>query len=129
MSNGIKVVKRDQSSEKINLDKVHKMVEHACAGIANVSASLVEMNSGIQFYDGIKTSDIQEILVRSANDLITLENPNYQFVASRLLLFGLRKSVYGDHPDKRPTLLEHTLKCAELGIYDSGILAKYEEGE
>ena len=76
MSNGIKVVKRDGVTEPINLDKIHKMVEHACHGLGGVSSSLVEMNSGIQFYDGIKTSDIQEILIRSANDLISLDAPN-----------------------------------------------------
>ena len=69
----ISVVKRDGSVESLNLDKVHKMVEMACEGLAGVSASQVEMNSGIQFYDGIKTEDIQEILIRSANDLISLD--------------------------------------------------------
>ena len=94
MSNGIKVVKRDGRTESINLDKVHKMVELACEGLAGVSASQVEISSGLQFFDNIKTAQIQEILVRSASDLIDLDHPNYQFVAARLLLFGLRKSVY-----------------------------------
>jgi ribonucleoside-diphosphate reductase alpha chain len=119
MSNGIKVVKRDGSTEKINLDKVHKMVEHACAGLAGVSASQVEISSGLQFFDGIKTSDIQEILVRSANDLISLEAPNYQYVAARLLLFGLRKRVYGEHPDNHPPLLEHCLIVGLIMIVTS----------
>ena len=94
MSNGISVVKRTGESEPLNLEKVHKVVEDACKGLAGVSASAVEMNSGLQFYDGIETDDIQEILVRSANDLITLDNPNYQFVAARLLLFGTRKQAF-----------------------------------
>jgi len=129
MSNGIKVVKRNGNSEKIDLDKVHKMVEHACLGLANVSASQVEMNSGLQFFDGIKTSDIQEILIRSANDLISLDNPNYQFVAARLLLFGLRKNVYGDHPDNHPSILKHVFTCTERGVYDKAIISKYTEAE
>ena len=129
MSNGIKVVKRDGTTEPINLDKIHKMVEHACEGLSGVSASQVEINSGIQFYDGIKTSDIQEILIRSANDLITLENPNYQFVASRLLLFGLRKSVYGDHPNRRPSLYNHLKDGIEKKIYDSELITKYSVEE
>ena len=87
MSNGIKVHKRDGHYEQINLEKVHKMVEFACEGLAGVSASQVEINSGLQFFDGIETADIQEILVRSASDLITEDNPNYQYVAARLLLF------------------------------------------
>jgi len=129
MSNGIKVVKRNGVTEPINLDKIHKMVEHACYGLGGVSSSLVEMNSGIQFYDGIKTSDIQEILIRSANDLISLDAPNYQFVAARLLLFGLRKQVYGEHPENRPPLMDHVLRCITEGVYDDEILQKYDAQE
>lgn len=81
MTNGIKVKKRNGSIEHLNLEKMHKMVDEACKDLAGVSASQVEMQSGIQFYDGITTAEIQEILIRSASDLISLENPNYQFVA------------------------------------------------
>ena len=95
MSNGTKVKKRDGRIESLDLDKMHLMVEEACQGLAGVSASQVEMKSGIQFYDGITTGEIQEILIRSASDLIDLDHPNYQFVAARLLLFALRKQLYG----------------------------------
>ncbi|AON98985.1 ribonucleotide reductase subunit A [Synechococcus phage S-RIM2] len=125
----IHVVKRDGQSETLDLDKIHVMVEHACNGLAGVSESQVEMNAGLQFFDGIKTADIQEILVRSANDLISLEAPNYQFVAARLLLFGLRKAVYNGHPDGHPPLKEHVEKCVERGVYDSTILGKYTDEE
>ena len=125
----ISVVKRDGSVESLNLDKVHKMVEMACEGLAGVSASQVEMNSGIQFYDGIKTEDVQEILIRSANDLISLDTPNYQYVAARLLLFGLRKAVFGYHPDKPPILYNHICKCVDHGMYDEGLLTVYTEEE
>jgi ribonucleoside-diphosphate reductase alpha chain len=125
----IHVVKRDGQSEPLNLDKIHVMVEHACNGLAGVSESQVEMNAGLQFFDGIKTSDIQEILVRSANDLISLEAPNYQFVAARLLLFSLRKAVYNGHPDGHPPLKEHVEKCIERGVYDASILSKYTDEE
>ena len=129
MSNGIKVVKRNGESEGLNLDKIHVMVEHACKGLAGVSESQVEMNAGLQFFDGIKTSDIQEILVRSANDLISLEAPNYQYVAARLLLFSLRKAVYNGHPDGHPPLLEHVTRCVDKGIYDDAIIKKYNSEE
>ena len=129
MSNGFTVKKRDGSVEKINLDKVHIMVEHACRGLAGVSESQVEMNANLQFFDGIETKDIQEILVRSANDLISLEAPNYQFVAARLLLFGLRKSVYGEHPDQRPDLYDHLLQGTKKGIYDPLLQSFYTEEE
>ena len=125
----ISVVKRSGEVESLNLDKIHTMVEHACKGLAGVSESQVEMNANLQFFDGIKTDDIQEILIRSANDLITLDNPNYQFVAARLLLFGVRKSVYGDHPDYRPYLIDHVHDCVEKGVYDSSILKKYTDEE
>ena len=95
MSNGTKVVKRNGSIEPLDLEKMHKMVELACDGLAGVSASQVEIQSGIQFYDGISTGEIQGILVKSASDLIDLDCPNYQYVAARLLLFGLRKNLYG----------------------------------
>ncbi|AIX24519.1 ribonucleotide reductase large subunit [Synechococcus phage ACG-2014g] len=125
----VHVVKRDGVSEPLNLDKIHVMVEHACNGLAGVSESQVEMNANLQFFDGIKTSDIQEILIRSANDLISLEAPNYQFVAARLLLFSLRKAVYNGHPDGHPPLKEHVEKCIDKKIYDSSILKKFTDEE
>jgi len=125
----VHVVKRDGVSEPLNLDKIHVMVEHACNGLAGVSESQVEMNANLQFFDGIKTSDIQEILIRSANDLISLDAPNYQFVAARLLLFSLRKAVYNGHPDGHPPLKEHVEKCIEKKIYDSSILKKFTDEE
>ena len=75
MSNGTKVKKRDGRIEPLDLDKMHLMVEEATRGLAGVSASQVEMKSGIQFYDGITTAEIQEILIRAASDLIDLDHP------------------------------------------------------
>ena len=96
MSNGVTVKKRNgRGVEPLDLDKIHVMVEEACKNLAGVSASQVEIQSGLQFYDGITTAEIQEILIKSASDLITLDNPNYQFVAARLLLFAVRKQIYG----------------------------------
>ena len=128
---GIKVRKRNGSVEPLNLDKIHKMVEEACEGLGSgVSASQVEMNSGLQFFDGIETKDIQEILVRSASDLISLDSPNYQFVAARLLLFGLRKQVFGsDWVNGHPKIFDHATKCVEKGIYDAEVLGKYTKEE
>jgi len=128
---GIKVKKRSGAVEALNLDKIHKMVEEACEGLGSgVSASQVEMNSGLQFFDGIETKDIQEILVRSASDLISLENPNYQFVAARLLLFAVRKQVFGsDWVHGHPSVVEHAYKCVSNGVYDGEILGKYTAEE
>jgi ribonucleoside-diphosphate reductase alpha chain len=128
MSNGTNVVKRNGSVESLDLNKLHLMVEEACKDLAGVSASQVEMQSGIQFYDGITTAEVQEILIRSASDLIDLEHPNYQFVAARLLLFALRKQLFG-RMHECPTVLEHTQRCVELGVYDAEILALYDAEE
>jgi ribonucleoside-diphosphate reductase alpha chain len=130
MSNGIKVVKRNGDTEYLNLDKIHRMVENACEGLAGVSASQVEMQSGIQFYDGITTAEIQEILIRSASDLIDLETPNYQFVAARLLLFGLYKQVFGPSWNQGfPHIHDHLVHGACSNIYDRHLSAKYSQEE
>jgi ribonucleoside-diphosphate reductase alpha chain len=126
MSNGIKVNKRNGSIEPLDLDKMHKMVEEATKGLAGVSASQVEIQSGIQFYDGITTDEIQDILIKSASDLISLENPNYQFVAARLLLFAVRKSLYGKMREL-PHLEDHIIKSVSQEVYDADIYSKYSK--
>jgi len=128
MSNGTNVVKRNGSVESLDLNKLHLMVEESCKDLSGVSASQVEMTSGIQFYDGISTAEVQEILIKSAADLINLENPNYQFVAARLLLFSIRKSLYGKIKD-HPTFFEHINKCVDAKVYDNEILSYYTEEE
>ena len=128
MSNGTKVKKRDGRIESLDLDKMHLMVEEACTGLAGVSASQVEMKSGIQFYDGITTGEIQEILIRSASDLIDLDHPNYQFVAARLLLFSIRKNLYGKMREM-PSLEDHIYSCTSIDVYDKEIFNKYSKEE
>ena len=128
MSNGLKVQKRNGSIESIDLDKMHVMVEEACKGLAGVSASQVEMKSGIQFYDGITTGEIQEILIRSASDLIDLDHPNYQYVAARLLLFAVRKQLYGKMKEL-PSLEQHIYQCVNHEVYDNDIFNKYSQEE
>jgi ribonucleoside-diphosphate reductase alpha chain len=128
MSNGTKVKKRDGRIESLDLDKMHLMVEEACKGLAGVSASQVEMTSGIQFYDGITTAEIQEILIRSASDLIDLDHPNYQFVAARLLLFSVRKQLYG-RMKELPNLEQHIYACVNGEVYDNEIFTKYSKEE
>mgnify|MGYP003150196872 FL=1 len=128
MSNGTKVKKRNGSIEPLNLEKMHVMCEEACKGLAGVSASQVEIQSGIQFYDGISTAEIQEILIRSASDLIDLECPNYQFVAARLLLFSVRKQLFKGIYDL-PTVYDHVKANAERRVYDPEILNLYTKEE
>jgi len=125
----LSVTKRNgRGKESLNIEKIHSMVGFATEGITGVSASHVEMNSGIQFFDGINTEDIQQILIKSANDLISLENPNYQYVAARLLLFSLRKNLF-HRLWEHPSFLEHIKSCIKLEMYDKDILVNYTEAE
>ncbi len=127
MSNGTMIVKRDGSKENLNIDKIHVVVEHACKGLAGVSSSQIEMNANLQFYDGMSTTEIQEVLIRSANDLITLDSVNYQYAAARLLAYNIYKEVFGEFT---------TLPLSELidlnierGVYDPEIKKKYTADE
>ena len=104
------------------------MVEQACEGLAGVSASQVEIQSGLQFYDGISTGEIQNILIRSASDLIDLDCPNYQFVAARLLLFSIRKQLYG-RIHEIPKVKDHVLDCINKGVYDPELSNLYTDEE
>ena len=123
----IYVVKRNgRGKVPLDIEKIHEMVEHACEDITGVSASEVEMNSGLQFHDGISTEEIQQILIKSAADLISLEKPNYQYVAARLLLFSLRKQLnrkLWDHPH----IHEQVQNGVKLGVYDKDLLKWYDK--
>tara|TARA_B110000483_G_scaffold200448_1_gene240787 strand:- start:3685 stop:6066 length:2382 start_codon:yes stop_codon:yes gene_type:complete len=121
------ITKRDGTKVTLNLDKIHFVVEEACEGLTGVSASQIEMNADLQFYDGMTTDEIQNILIRSANDLISLEAPNYQYAAARLLLYGLHKQVYGTY--EHMTLSQVIDANIERGVYDSNIRVKYTETE
>ena len=127
MSNGTMIVKRDGTKEHLNIDKIHKVVEHACEGLAGVSSSQIEMNANIQFYDGMSTNEIQEVLVRSANDLISLDVPNYQYAAARLLSYSVNKMVFGEY--NAITLQKNIERNIERGVYDAEILEKYTAEE
>jgi ribonucleoside-diphosphate reductase alpha chain len=123
----IEVIKRDGLKEPLNLEKLHKMTFEACEGLSGVSASQIEMNSGIQVFNGISTKDIQDILVRSAADLIALETPNYQYAAARLLLFALRKEVMGQFD--YISLSELISRNIKNKVYDDAILKWYTPKE
>ena len=129
VNENISVVKRNgRGKEALNIEKIHEMVEYATEDITGVSSSQVEMNSGLQFYDGITTNEIQQILIKSANDLISLDNPNYQYVAARLLLYSLRKQLFHklwDHPH----IYTHVSDSVKKGVYDPDILKWYNKND
>ena len=126
-SSTIKVQKRDGRLESLDINKIHFVVEEACEGLTGVSSSQIEMNANIQFYDGMTTKDIQNVLVRSANDLISLEYPNYQYAAARLLSYDVRKEAHGQY--EYIPLLKLILRNIRLGVYDKGILDQYSKTE
>ena len=125
--NIITVTKRDGSKEQLDLNKFHRVVQWACEGITNVSESEIEIKSHIQFYNSIKTSDIQETLIKASADLISEEHPNYQYVAGRLVNYHLRKQVYNNY--KPIKLLDHIKKVVAEGYYDKDILTWYTEDQ
>ena len=123
----IKIIKRNGNSEDLNIDKIHKVVEFACDGLAGVSSSQIEMNANLQFYDGMTTKEIQEILIRSADDLISLDRPNYQYAAARLLLYGMYKDLFGSY--KTANLYDLVIQNVSNGIYDADILNCYSQDD
>lgn len=127
MNQSLLVTKRDGRKERIDLDKIHRVITWAAEGLHNVSVSQVELRSHIQFYDGIRTSDIHETIIKAAADLISRESPDYQYLAARLAIFHLRKKAYGQF--EPPKLLDHVRKMVELGKYDAHLLQDYSEEE
>ena len=129
MSNGINIniVKRTGKKEPLNIDKIHKVVELACEGLAGVSSSQIEMNANIQFYDGMSTDEIQEILIKGTNDLISLDAPNYQYAAARLLSYAVYKQVFGEY--NAITFQQNIDRNIERKVYDPEILEKYTTEE
>lgn len=127
MNQSLLVTKRDGSKEKINLDKIHRVLDWAAEGLENVSVSQVELRSHIQFYEGIKTADIHETIIKAAADLISRDAPDYQYLAARLAVFHLRKKAFGQF--EPPKLYDHVVKLVELGKYDPHLLQDYSREE
>ena len=127
MSIALTVTKRDGRVETIDLDKIHRVIEWAAEGLKNVSVSQVELNSHIQFYEGMRTSDIHETIIKAAADLISEETPDYQYLAARLAMFHLRKKAYGCF--KPPRLYDHVKKLVKMGKYDKDLLKDYSREE
>ena len=127
MNKDIMIVKRDGSRSPLDIEKIHFVVSEACNGLAGVSVSQIEMNANIQFYNGMSTHEIQEILIRSASDLISLDTPNYQYAAARLLSYGIYKQVNGQY--ESISLAQIIQKNIDRNVYDAEILTKYTQEE
>ena len=127
MNEDIKVVKRDGSKESIDMEKIHRVVHWASQDLEGVSVSQVEINAQLAFFDGIKTEDIHETIIKSAADLISSDSPDYQYLAARLAIFHLRKKAFRSFIP--PPLFDHVSKLTDMGIYDNDILKKYTKDE
>lgn len=127
MNNNLSVTKRNGEKEPIDLDKIHKVITWAAKGLNNVSVSQVEIKAHIQFYDGIKTAEIHETLIKSAADLISTEAPDYQYLAARLAIFHLRKKAFGEF--EPPKLFNHVARMVDMGKYDTHLLEDYTPEE
>ena len=127
MSKNIQVTKRNGTTEAIDMDKIHRVIEWASQGLNNVSVSQVEISAQLAFFENIKTEDIHETIIKSAADLISIEAPDYQYLAARLAIFHLRKKSFKSFTP--PALLSHVKKLTKAGIYDKEILDKYSEQE
>jgi ribonucleoside-diphosphate reductase alpha chain len=127
MNETLYVTKRNGEQEPIDLDKIHKVIEWAAEGLSDVSVSQVEIKSHLQFFNGIKTAEIHETIIKSAADLISTETPDYQYLAARLSIFHLRKKAYGQF--EPPPLYQHVKDMVEKGKYDKHLLADYNEQE
>jgi ribonucleoside-diphosphate reductase alpha chain len=127
MNNNLFVTKRNGTKESIDLEKIHRVIDWAADGLDDVSVSQVEIKSHIQFYDGIKTEDIHETIIKAAADLISEETPDYQYLAARLAVFHLRKKAYGQF--EPPNFFHHVVKMVKLGKYDQHLLEDYDESD
>ena len=123
----IQVIKRDGNKEPLDLDKLHTVVNYACQDITGVSASEVEIRSHLQFYDGIKSVDIQETIIKSTADLISEETPGYQYVAGRLINYHVRKQVYNAFTPW--PLYKLVARNVDIGMYDPALITDWSEEE
>ena len=115
----INVKKRNGSSEPLDLDKINKVVSWAIEGLNNVSLSDIAINAKLNFVDGVTTREVHSALIDSASNLISLDNPEYQYAAGRLLNYQLRKDVWGGK--HAPRLLDVIKSGISNQIYRSSI--------
>ena len=123
----INIVKRNGTKEPLDISKISKVVAWACEDLSSVSQSDVEIQSQLKFYNGMTSADIQETLISAAGELISEETPNYQYVASRLINYHLRKQIYNSPNPTR--LYDQVRRVVKAGFYDPLLLEWYSEAE
>lgn len=126
----MKVTKRNGRTEELCKEKITEVLEWACEGLEGVSPATVLIQAKMHFTDGIETSEIHDVLIKAASDLISETQPAYQYVAGRLLMTKLRKIAFHSH---EPTdFFTHVQEMVLLGKYDKDLLTgpnSYSENE
>ncbi|UFK27085.1 ribonucleoside-diphosphate reductase 1 subunit alpha [Escherichia phage UoN_LG358_1] len=122
----MQVVKSSGIKQEFIPSKLQKILVWAAEGTSIDPYELYErIKSHIQ--DGISTKDIQQAAIKVAANSISKEEPDYQYVASNLAMFALRKEVYGQF--EPPSFIDHISYCVNEGKYDSELLSKYSAEE
>jgi len=127
MTEQLLVTKRDGKTQQLDLNKIHRVLEWAVEDLKGVSVSAIEMQASLNLYSKIKTTDIHDILVNSAKDLITEDAPAYQYVAARLQQYKLRKDVCNGI--EVPSLSYFIRTNIDRGVYDTSLIEKYTEAQ
>jgi len=116
----INVIKHNGSSEPLSIDKATKSLQWAVENLSGVSVSDIEMQSKLHFYDGIHTSYILDVFIKTCDDLADLRNPNYDTVARNLKLQKLYKRVFGGITP--PDLVSFLRDREDAGHYSPNLL-------
>lgn len=127
MKKDIFVIKRSGEKEKFNPQKINRVLKWAAEN-TGVDTDLILQHFEFNYTsDGISTTAINNSLIDSCVDLISIDCPDYQIVAGRLLNYSLRKSVWGGA--NPPRLLDLIKSNIKLGYYDKNILDLYSTKE
>ena len=123
------VKKRNGRLENLNLDKINECVERASKDLSDVSISEIVLDASLQLYDKIPTVEIDKALIMSARSKIEKE-PNYAYVAARLLLNNLYKEVFGEGVDSdvfdlqyRKSFIQNIKRLVKVGRLNSDLLS------
>lgn len=120
------VIKSSGVSQEYDIHKLIKVLAWACANTGIDPYDLLEKIK-VHLRDGMTTKEIQHAAIKVAAAAITKEEPDYQYVASNLAMFALRKQVYNQF--EPPCFIDHISYVVNEGFYDSELLKRYSAEE
>ena len=127
MNQDIVVIKKNGKSQKFYQEKVNNTLELASKGLNGISLDEIKYKISQQVYDKIYTEDLIKLMIKISADMISEFSPDYQYLAARLSIFKLRKSVFGSIKIKK--LYDHIKDSVKFGYYDKEILDYYSKDE